>query len=191
VRAIPGVEVVGTIDDLPLTGDRDAESIAIAGRPPKRVNELPVAQVRSVSPDYFRTMRIPLIAGRAFDTRDTSASTAVVLINQAIARRLFPGEDPIGQRVVIWATTAQSRWLTIVGVVGDVRDLGLEEQADLEHVLESVTGDLRGNAIAGMGHTHDQALGLHAVQSVSDRRLRDPQLSRQDVDRDAGAGLDP
>ena len=68
---------------------------------------------------------------------------------------------------------------------------GLEEQADLEHVLESVPGDLGGNAVAGMGHTHDQALGLHAVQSVSDRRLRDPQLSRQDVDRDAGAGLDP
>ena len=96
------------------------------------MNELPVAQVRSVSPDYFRTMRIPLIAGRAFDTRDASTSTAVVLINQTIARRLFPGEDPIGQRLTYGAATAQSPWLTIVGVVGDVRDLGLEEQADLE-----------------------------------------------------------
>jgi len=132
VRAIPGVETVGAIDDLPLTGDRDANAIAIAGRPPKPLNELPVAQVRSVSPDYFRTMRIPLISGRAFDTRDASTSQAVVLINQTIARRLFPGEDPIGQRLTYGAATAQSQWLTIVGVVGDVRDLGLEEQADLE-----------------------------------------------------------
>jgi putative ABC transport system permease protein len=131
-RAIPGVEAVGAIDDLPLSGDRDANAIAIAGRPPQALHELPVAQVRSVSPDYFRTMRIPLIAGRAFDSRDASTSPAVVLITQTTAHRLFPGEDPVGQRLTYGVPTTQSQWLTIVGIVGDVRDLGLEEQADLE-----------------------------------------------------------
>jgi predicted permease len=137
VRHVPGVDIAGAIDDLPLTGDRDASGITIAGRPPLRLDQLPNAQIRSVSPDYFRAMAIPIVAGRAFDDRDTRTAPRVALINHVTAHRLFPGEDPIGKRITLGAPSPQtqspqSQWLTIVGIVGDVRDLELHEQADLE-----------------------------------------------------------
>jgi putative ABC transport system permease protein len=131
-RNVPGVEVAGAIDDLPLTNDSDASEIAVAGRPPLGLNQLPVAQVRSVSPDYFRTMAIPLLGGRTFTGQDIATTPGVVLLNQSAARRLFPSEDPIGQRLTLGAATATSQWLTIVGIVGDVRDLGLHKQAEME-----------------------------------------------------------
>jgi putative ABC transport system permease protein len=131
-RHLPGVDVAGAIDDLPLTGDRDASFITIANRPPLPRNQLPTAQIRSVSQQYFQTMVIPIVAGRGFDDRDTRTSPRVALINQTTARRLFPNENPIGQRLTLGAATPDSQWLTIVGVVGDVRDLELHEQANLE-----------------------------------------------------------
>nr|WP_318271863.1 hypothetical protein [Microbispora triticiradicis] len=102
-----------------------------------------------------------------------------------------PVATPLQLRHLLQHSSQAGHLLGGCALGGSARRRRLEEKADLKHVLESLTGDLGGNAIAGVGHTHDQALGLHAVQSVSDRRLRDPQLSRQDVDRDAGARLDP
>jgi putative ABC transport system permease protein len=132
MAALPEVQAVGAIDDLPLTSDRDSAGLSVEGRPPLEVSALPVVEQRSVTPDYFRAMRIPLLAGRVFSEADTVNSPPVVLINQAGARRIFPNQDPVGQRVTFGTPSAQSVWMTIAGVVGDVRDLTLDAQPEME-----------------------------------------------------------
>jgi putative ABC transport system permease protein len=124
VRALPGVEAAGGIDDLPLTPDRDADAFVVEGAPEVARNELPVAQIRSVTPDYFRTLRIPLLRGREFTELDTASGLPVILINQTLARRFFPEADPVGKRLRF--AGEREDWMTIAGVVGDVRSLGLE-----------------------------------------------------------------
>jgi putative ABC transport system permease protein len=125
IGSIPGVTAIGAIDDLPLAGDRDSGPLAVEGRPPVTVDRLPSPQQRSVSPGYFQAMQIPLVSGRAFSESDTAQSTPVMVINQSMARHLFPGENPIGRRVTWGLPGPSPAWMTIVGVVGDVRDLSL------------------------------------------------------------------
>jgi len=132
VGALPGVKAVGGINDLPLTADRDSTNIAIEGHPPLDVSQLPLAEVRSVTPHYFETMTIPLVEGRAFTTADTESTLPVVIINQTLAHRFFANESPVGRRIMLEAASPDQPWMTIVGVVADVRDLGLEKHADLE-----------------------------------------------------------
>jgi putative ABC transport system permease protein len=85
-----------------------------------------------VTPRYFETMNIPLIDGRYLAETDTESMLPVVIVNQTLARRFFPNESPVGRRIMLEAAAPKSPWMTIVGVVGDVRDLGLEKHPDLE-----------------------------------------------------------
>ncbi|HEY4575389.1 MAG TPA: ABC transporter permease, partial [Thermoanaerobaculia bacterium] len=130
LQAIPGVTLAGGIDDLPLTPDRDSSSFIVAGREPLIPDRLPEAQTRTVTPGYFRTMGIPVLRGREIAAADTTAAPPVLLINQALARRDFPGEDPIGKRLSL--SISPPSWATVVGVVADVRDLGLEAPPEPE-----------------------------------------------------------
>jgi len=132
VGRLPGVEAVGGIDDLPLTSDSDAEGFTIEGQPPFPVGQTPFAQVRKITAGYFRTMRIPIIRGRSVSEQDTDSALPVIVINQSLARRFFPEQDPVGRRMKFGSPTEQSRWMAIAGVVGDVRDLGLDTKANLE-----------------------------------------------------------
>ncbi len=132
LSAQPGVQAIGAIDDLPLTNDRDSGGFGVEGRPALTVDQLPTAQQRSVSPGYFKAMGVPLIAGRAFTDADADDSLPVILINQTLARRVFPDENPVGKRVTWGLPGPKSAWMTIVGVVGDVHDLGLDAVAEME-----------------------------------------------------------
>ncbi len=127
---LPGVAAAGGIDDLPLTSDRDADGFQIEGQPAATASELPVAQVRAASPGYFRAMGIPLMKGRIFADTDREAAPEVAVINRTMAHRFFPHVDPVGKRLRLGE--GAPGWLTIVGVVGDVRDLGLEAAPDPE-----------------------------------------------------------
>ncbi len=132
IGTLPGVKAVGGINDLPLTADRDATNVAIEGNPISDVSQLPLAELRSVTPRYFEAMSIPLIEGRAFGNADNDSAPPVVIVNQTMARRFFPNESPVGRRIMLEATTPNQPWMTIVGVVGNVRDVGLEKHPDLE-----------------------------------------------------------
>ena len=123
LQAEPGVEAAAVVFGLPFAGEFSAST---SFRKPSQpdIADGPSAGMRVVTPDYFETMRIPLLAGRLFDAHDDEASPEVVLINQRTARRFFPDEDPVGQQIrvgVRLVRDARSNNKTIVGVVGDVK----------------------------------------------------------------------
>ena len=122
LQAIPGVESASAISDLPLTGHAFDNTFRIVGRP-LAPGEFISAQMRWVSPDYFRTLGIPLVRGRAFTGRDSEKSPRVLVINQAMARRFWPGDQAVGKRIVV--DFRNSPDFEIVGIAGDVRS-GLE-----------------------------------------------------------------
>ncbi len=124
VKAIPGVKAVAfaTMGGLPLTAAGCAQLLTIEGRPPAPAEQRPRVECNAVSPDYFRAMGMQLRAGRNLTEPDDEKAPRVVIINETLARRHFPGEDPIGKRIL---TSPR----TIVGVVGDVKRMGLETEA--------------------------------------------------------------
>jgi predicted permease len=129
IKTLPGVEAVGIINSLPLTKGWTT-SIMVQGRPPLRRDQWPPVNYRSVSPDYFRAVNVPVLKGRTFDERDNDKSPVTVMVNQSLARRDFPGEEPIGQRLNFGAVgkDGQPVWFEIVGVVADVRNLELNSE---------------------------------------------------------------
>jgi putative ABC transport system permease protein len=122
VQTLPGVQSASLTSFLPLAGSGGNRSFKIEGRPPFEPGKEPSAQDNLVSHDYFRTMGIEMRAGRAFTEQDGVEAPPVVIINETMARRFFPNENPIGRRFV-WSPTP----LTIVGVVGDTRHFGLDQ----------------------------------------------------------------
>ena len=130
VAALPGVESVGATSMLPLSGEDRANSFTVEGRAPLAAGERTYTNTREVTPDYFRTMRIPVRRGRAFTEHDTEASPLVAVINETMARRFFPDEDPVGKRVTL--SGPDGPWFTVVGVVGDVRHSSLSVEPGAE-----------------------------------------------------------
>jgi putative ABC transport system permease protein len=121
VESLPGVESATIASALPLGGGGFylGRVFLAEGRPEPPAGSDVAASWNVVGPDYFRTLDIPLIAGREFDARDETNTTPVIIVNRLFAERMFPGEDPIGKRVRSWRDENLLR--EIVGVVGDVR----------------------------------------------------------------------
>ena len=130
VNALPGVEAAGIVSQLPLGGNLDMYGVHVEGKSLPNPEEDPSADRYSISPDYLHAMRIPLMRGREFDQRDAATSPQVALVNESMARRFWPGEDPIGKRFRLGDT--KGPWKTVVGVVGDVLHRGL----DAPHTLQ-------------------------------------------------------
>ena len=123
IRALPGVESVGGVDDLPLAGGSN-QPVAVEGRPVVPMSEQPEVSVREVTPGYFEAMKIPLLEGRRIQDSDTADSNAVVVISKAMAKQFWPNESPIGHHLKLTFFPDKER--TIVGVVGDVKQQGLD-----------------------------------------------------------------
>jgi len=124
LAALPGVESVSAINHLPLAGDWWGTSLAIEGRPLPPPGQEVIGIFRVSRPGYFQTMGIPMRAGRDFTERDTPDTPDVAIINETLARRQWPSEDPIGKRVTLDDPRDNSRtpqWFTVVGVVKDVK----------------------------------------------------------------------
>ncbi len=128
VKETPGVEAAGMITFMPLSFSGMNFSFSVEGRTAPSDMNLPFALFRVVSPDYFRAMGIPLLRGRYFETQDSQDTTPVTLINRRLAEQYWPGEDAIGKRIKVGPADSPNSWLTVVGVVGDVRQTGLQVQ---------------------------------------------------------------
>jgi predicted permease len=133
-RAVQGVESVALIDILPLGGSFEAYTFNVEGRAPFPPGQAPAADRRIVSPGYHQTARIPLVKGRLLSDQDRAGAQRVMLINETFARRIFAGEEPVGRRLA-FGDGQNAIVREIVGVVGDVRHAGLEEEAGLEYYL--------------------------------------------------------
>ena len=122
VAALPGARGAAMTTGLPMSGGGATIHFNIAGRPPKGPEDYTLAGYRAVTPGYFETMGIPLKRGRILEARDRQGAPGVAVINESMAKQFFVGIDPIGQRISIGSEPdAESVFLEIVGVVGDVR----------------------------------------------------------------------
>ncbi|MFL6276649.1 MAG: ABC transporter permease [Blastocatellia bacterium] len=122
LTALPGVESASAINHLPLAGDVWGRSLSIEGRPLPPPGQRDATIWRVSRPDYFRTMGIPMRAGREFNERDSADVPGVAIINEAVARRYWPNEEAIGKRITLDDPgTPSPRWLTVVGVARDVK----------------------------------------------------------------------
>ena len=119
IATLPGVRAVGAVNALPLTGLGVGATFAVEGRPAPSAEQRPMALLRSVTPAYFGAMGIPLLAGRALADSDTAQSPPVIVVNQTLARRFWPGGSAVGGRIAI--DQLAGRVAEIVGVVGDVK----------------------------------------------------------------------
>jgi putative ABC transport system permease protein len=127
LAAIPGVASASGTSGLPLNGSEDTVGITIEGRPGKESEGVPVANQQFVAPGYFRTMGIPLITGRDFNSGDNANSESVVIVDETLARQFWPNDNPIGKRLKFGGPTSREPWSTVIGVVGAVHQLGLKE----------------------------------------------------------------
>ena len=124
LRALPGVSAVGGTTRLPLGSTSVTTYIETEGRPVPRA-ELPEVEMRRAVFDYFETMQIPVIRGRTFTRDDRLGTPNAVVVNETLASRLFPNEDPVGKRIRF--AQPNQPWMSIVGVVGSIRHGSLEE----------------------------------------------------------------
>jgi putative ABC transport system permease protein len=129
LNSLPGVEAA-MITDIPFGGNYVGHAVVIDGRPPLPVGAEPGAQTVSVMGDYFRVMQIPVRSGRAFTEMDREGQPLVAVVNEQFVKQFFPRENPLGARID-WARSDPPRkWMTIVGVVSDVRHFGLSQPQD-------------------------------------------------------------
>ena len=126
IAALPGVRAAGFSTILPLAGTNSDSSFAIEGRPSDKNSPSPDEELREVSPDYFRALGTPLIRGRFFADADKADAPLVIIINQAFAKKFWPNEDALGKRIVMGGMSDDPKWITIVGIVGDMRHFGLD-----------------------------------------------------------------
>jgi len=120
LRALPGVQATGAGSDLPWTGWDENTSFDIEGKQPP-AGTFYHARYHVATPDYFRALGVPLVAGRFF-TEGDEHSAPVVIVNQAMAKKYWPGEDALGKRITFEDHPQEKDWLTVVGIVGDVKD---------------------------------------------------------------------
>jgi len=140
IRALPGIDSAGLIDDLPLNGGGSHQPFSIEGRPALPMSEQPEVDVRVISPGYLRAMHIPILRGRDLADSDVAGRPGAALISDSLARRFWPNEDPIGRHITL--TFFPNVVREVVGIVGDTKLDSLDETrpvATIYHPLAQFT----------------------------------------------------
>ncbi|HVP45450.1 MAG TPA: ABC transporter permease [Bryobacteraceae bacterium] len=145
IQAVPGVNAAGTASDLPFSGSKSGNDIVVEGAPPPQSGDRMIAFVRTVDPGYFSTMQARLLHGRFFTPRDSSGPP-VAIINDTLARRCWPNQDPVGKR--FGSGGRQTSWLTVIGVIGDMRNTSLADEPDLEYYVPYAMHPAAGMSLA-------------------------------------------
>lgn len=128
MAALPQVESVAAATSPPFSQNRMDIGYRVEGEPPLPPGRSQAAWVRMVTPSYFSAARIPLIGGRAFDDRDTTDAPLVVIVNESFAKKHWPGANPLGKRISFGGDDGEPEWREVVGVAGNVRSFGLENE---------------------------------------------------------------
>jgi predicted permease len=132
--SLPGVTAVAAISQVPLAGGGPQFTFSVEGRPLPTPAEAPIASYRTLTAGYFQTMGIPLLKGRFFTEADDQTALQVVIINQNLADKMWPGEDPVGKRLTVGVPLPgeQPEWATVAGVVGNVKHTSLAGETGMQ-----------------------------------------------------------
>ena len=133
VEHLPGVISVAITNALPLSPSKSMTRFTVQGAPPPAAGNFPVTQIRTVSPSYFRTLGMGLLAGRNFEQKDVDDQVGTFIVNRAFARRYLTDRDPVGHRIMMNVLTSQPSAVPVIGVVADAKDLGVD--ADTQPVI--------------------------------------------------------
>jgi putative ABC transport system permease protein len=206
VRALPGVNSVGAVDDLPFRGG-STQPIIAEGQPAVPMADQPEVPVRVITPGFLRAMGIPLLQGRDISDADKASSQPVVLVSQAFAKRFWPHDSPIGKHVTLTFSRGASR--EVVGVVGDVKIDGLDVTQPIDMVYEAMEQNARvpgmvltvrtGTGPAGLVSAvtdvvhqvdaEEPVVGIVTMDTVVDQSLGKQQLSMTLLGAFAGLAL--
>jgi len=177
VASLPGVKSASASNFLPLTAWADFWNFDIAGRPVAPPDKPNTAEYRVIDWRFFRTLGIPLRSGREFTPADNADAPGVVLISEALAHRYWEGEDPVGKQIRLqgrpavapWQAVGKETWLTVVGVVGDIREWELGDEKTAEMYLPYLQNPSRIMRLVVRSERDPAALTAavrHAVESV-------------------------
>jgi predicted permease len=185
VGSIPGVVVVGAVAHLPMVGNA-TRGFEIEGRPDPGPGNGAGANYSVACPNYFRALGIPLLEGREFNHKDILTSPGVIIINQAMARKYWPNEDALGRRIKQGGV-----WLTVVGVVGDVRHWGLDEKIESQFFrpYTQAAWPVMSVAIrtAGAPASYTSAAKKAISEVEPDRPVSDPETMKSIVENSVGS----
>jgi putative ABC transport system permease protein len=176
VKALPGVEHAAFTNILPLSGNNSDSSFIIEGRDPKASGVYPDEELRDITPEYFQVLKTPLLKGRFFTEADTAEASPVIIINQAFAKKYWPNEDPIGKRLS--HDGRNPKWISVVGVVGDIHHRGLEVDAAPEQYLPHSQAPTREMILAVRSAQDPRAL---AASIRKELQTVDPELPLANV----------
>ena len=194
VKALPGVESAAFTLSLPIEGSNWGSVFIVGDRPVPERPQIPIADFNPVSPEYFQTMGIRLLRGRLFAETDGPQAPEVVVINETMARRFWPNEDPIGKRVKQGWPEWTTPWREVIGVVADVKLNGVMETTPLHVYLPLAQSDFTGLYLAVRTTVEPQTLtasvqsALHSVDSqipLYQVRTMDERLKRAVVSQRA------
>jgi putative ABC transport system permease protein len=178
LQGMPGIKGVGMISNLPMSGQDSRTGIGVEGREPSPT-EPTRAHHRIVSPGYFETMQIPLVEGRLFNEMDVAQSKPVLLVNQTMAKKYWPGQSPVGRRVMLGGTEV---WREVVGVVGDVKHWGLANQVNPEMYLpvEQTPGGFMNLVVRSNGDARSLAAAVRTQVQAMDKDQPLPTMAAMD-----------
>src|SRR5262249_4261988 len=121
VQQLPGVQSVAAVNHLPLGGSNSSTSFLVEGIPEPPPGQEFDGRYRVCSPDYFQTMEIAVLKGRSFTEQDKAGAQRVIIVNETLARKYWPNQDPIGKRMRYTGPLKENPWMQVVGVVQDVK----------------------------------------------------------------------
>ena len=181
LAAQPGLSQAALVSSLPLQGHSNHNSFQVEGLPPgKTLQDLPIADQRTVSAGYFGLMGIPVLRGRTFSRLDNPNAPGVAIVDEATAKQYWPNQDPIGKRIHYFTDSGQPRpWLTVVGVVGSVKQNRIEEpastsvylplaQSPSNDVALAVRGTIGATAVMGSIHAIDPDLPVGRIRTMQE-----------------------
>ena len=178
VRRLPGVTSAGIADNLPLSGGIGWGSISIEGYQPSAGQEMIQSDIRVAGVGYFETLQVPVVKGRLFDEHDTEKSSPVIVIDERMARSYWPNSNPIGSRIKFGRADSEDPWMTVVGVVGSVKQYDLESESRVTMYLPAALG--HGSTMYLVARTN--VLPSSLVASItSEARSMDPNIPIFDV----------
>src|SRR5256885_1354607 len=192
IKALPGVEAVAFTSILPLSGTNSDSSFAIEGRDAMVGKGFPDEEIRDVTPEYFSVLKVPLLQGRFFNDGDQFDGPDVTIVNNSFAKKWFPNQDAVGKRITFGDPRKPDvKWVTIVGVVGDMRHRGLDLEPQPEYYLPHNQRRYRGLILAVRSAQDPRSLTSVIRQEIT--RL-DPDRTAANVrtlEHVAGASIAP